>query len=254
MSKLDTTLTIEEFVQEMDRNYPIVEYIKDLPKFKNLPRVFENNEIETDWDKDKPFLLLLNGTMASGKSSLANALEEEGIVNIIPTATSRLRRSGEKPYSYTYMRLRKLGESIEEFHKNLIKEYDLVEYDFHHGNLYGLPRERLKDIEESEEISVILNEPQGARRLEEILGDRYNILVVFIVPESWTSILRRVDRSGRMRDHLKQRFVDSLEMLRQSKEVAHIYLQNSQFPLDSRYGNGFEEAKSYLKRVVEYFT
>lgn len=243
--------SIEQFVKELDINYPIFRHIRDLTTFEKIPRVYRNEDVELDIEPGKPWIVMINGTMGSGKSTLAQYLEGKGVVSQVKTATSRLRRADDDASSYLFMRLRKQGESIEKYHQSLIEEYNLIESDMHHGNIYGLPKESLQEVLEAGKVPLIVNDPDGVKDLTQILDDQFNIVAIFIIPDSWISVLKRVNQSGSVRDNLKQRFVDSVEMLRQSEQTAHFYLHNSQFSFDSTYQTGLAEASDYLLQLVE---
>ncbi|WKZ31269.1 MAG: hypothetical protein QY318_00645 [Candidatus Dojkabacteria bacterium] len=248
--KISTDQPVDQFVQELDSTYPLSKYLREHIPYKTIPRVYRNEEVELLNEPGLPWLIMVNGIVGSGKSSLAAQLEERGLVTRVKTATTRLRRHGEDGFAFKFMRLRKGDESIEQYHENLINEYELIESSTTHGNLYGLPKSSLDEALAAGRTPLIVNEPDAVLELRRKLKGLFNIAVVFVMPDSWSDSFHRIDSSGAVRDNLKQRFVDSVEMLRQSESTAHFYLHNAQFPLDAIYRTGFEEACEYFYQLV----
>lgn len=246
--------SLEQFVQELDRNYPVFKFIKDLTHYKNIPRVYRNSDVELVSDPNLPWLVMINGTVGSGKSTLAQHLVGTGLVYKLKTATTRLKRTGEDENMYQFMRLRKPGESIEQYHANLIEEYGLIESDVNHGNLYGLPKSSLKEALEGEKIPLLVNEPDAVKEIVRAVRGEFNVMVIFVVPDSWMTVLRRMESTTEKRDSLKERFIESVDMLRKSEGTTHFFVHNSEFPLDPRYQTGLSEACDYLSQLVEDVT
>lgn len=187
-----------------------------------------------------PLVLLHLGPSGAGKDATAEVLLEKGIVVHAVTATSRMRRvdEDESESKYIWMRQRYENESEEEYDRNLIVEYDLIEHDRHFGGLYGLPKQSLYDAARRG-IPMIRTEPIGAQTIINKLQNEFNFVVTFVVPESFEQLMQRIVKRGNVQDRLTK----AAHEIEQAPAVTNYYLYN---PVDY-YG------QSGLKRVQESF-
>jgi guanylate kinase len=117
----------------------------------------------------------------------------------------------------------------------MIEQYQLVEWDVHHGTLYGLPKSSLDEASKGNGIPVIRTESNGARTLKRNLQGLYNILLVGVVPDSYEQTWERlVNDESLSFDGAVGRFTDSIEMNNALPELADFYLHNSIEPIGDK--------------------
>ncbi|MFW5720674.1 MAG: hypothetical protein ACOCXT_06640 [Candidatus Dojkabacteria bacterium] len=172
--------------------------------------------------KDKPFLIILTGPSGSGKTTFRDALS--GTVQYATTATSRSRRDGEPEEAYIWMSPpRGEAEDIEAYRTLLVKKYELLESNEHAGNIYGLPKSSLEaSLAKGDTLVAIEN--NGARALSELLVDKANIIVFFILPDNYEQLRERI---GSSRNELERRLQIAEKEITTSQEVTHYYLHNT---------------------------
>lgn len=226
------TMDAHTFVQQLDTTHPLDAFLKQFAS-TSYPAVFRNEAVLLDIIPSRPWLIIFNSITASGKDTIMDALITNGLGVKAKTATTRVRRPNELENHYVWMRGQRTGEDFETYHKNLIRDYDLLESDVHHGNVYGLPRENLYTAAQYG-VVIMQNEPNGAKTLLEKVKDDFNIVVFFIVPDSWEQIFERMTRAHESRDNELTRLHDSVEWLTSSQKVTHYYLHSTEFP--EKYG------------------
>lgn len=218
-------MTPEQFVETLEKNYNLPDFLTALTPTPFAKNIFTH--IPLTIHSDKPTMLIINGTTGSGKDTLMDALIQKGLVHKAVTGTSRKQREHELASTYVWFRKQHAAESAEEYYENLITEYDLVEHNVHHGNMYGLPQASL-GLTAKKGIVVVRNEPTGAKSLYEKLHNDYTVCIVFVVPDSWQQILERVQKPGEIRDNIVTRLRDSVSMLEKSKDITHFYIHNTE--------------------------
>jgi guanylate kinase len=214
-----------EFVEYLESSYPFSEFLHEL-ETTTLPGILRNAKVPLQIKPDQKFIFIINGVTGSGKDTLLDYLEDRQIGRKATTAVNRLRRPAEPEDKMIWMRQMHADESPATYYQNLINEYDLVEYNIHHNNLYGLPQHSLEQALK-EGSAIIRNEPNGARTILKKLNDTYNISVLFLIPDSWTQIFERINTPNQKRDNIRTRLEDSLTFLTQSKSITHYYIHNS---------------------------
>lgn len=219
---------IEQFVSYLDHTYPFDTFLKSLTPTE-LAGVYANPDMVWEPVAGKSSIIIINGTTGSGKDTLLDYLQKHNLGYKATTAVNRMRRPAEPEDSMIWMRQSHPGESPAVYYQNLIKEYDLVEYNMHHNNLYGLPRHSLEQAV-GKGAAIVRNEPNGARTLIQTLSDSYTIVVLFLIPDSWMQIYERINTPHQKRDSIRTRLEDSLRWVSQSKEVTHFYIHNSIHP------------------------
>lgn len=226
------TMDAATFVQQLDTTHPLQVFLEQFVPTP-YPAIFRNEAVFLNNAPHRPWLIIFNSITASGKDTIMDALVSKGVGVKAKTATTRARRPNELEDHYVWMRGQQPDEDFETYHRRLIEEYDLLESDVHHKNVYGLPRENLYRAAQHG-VVIMQNEPNGAKTLlEKIKGD-FNIVVLFIVPDSWKQIFERMTRAHESRDNELTRLQDSVAWLNASQEITHYYLHSTEFP--EKYG------------------
>ena len=169
-----------------------------------------------------PFLFIISGPSGSGKETSVANIEKEGICKRIVSATTRKIRPNENPNDYFWMREKRANETEKMYEENLIKEYELIESDMHHGEVYGLPKSSLNSIN-SEVSGIIHTENNGAKTLIKELGSKFNIVCIFVIAESYEILWERMkDRNNKV-----IRLEKSVEEIKDAKNIANYFLLNN---------------------------
>lgn len=215
-----------ELLKYLEQKHNLKDFLAKLP-MTNIPGIFRNPNTSYAIDPARQTIFIINGLTGSGKDTIMNHLTKKKLVVKATTAVNRDKRPGEASNSYIWMRKQLSTESDKQYLNNLIKEYALLEYNQHHDNIYGLPRKSLVNALKQGPV-IIRNEPHGAQTLIQKLGDQYNIIVLFILPDSWEQIYKRIHRKGQERDNVFTRLQDSKHMLSESKNSTHFYIHNTE--------------------------
>lgn len=172
-------------------------------------------------------ILAVTGPSGAGKDSLIGKLldHDERLVQV-KTATTRQQRPGEADDAYTWMHQNVDGLPTEEYHAWLIEKYGLLESDFHHGNLYGLPRANVEALADEEQIGVLNTDVSGIATIKRLLPST-RLVSVLICPESTDSLVRNM---GDSRDNISDRLA-----------VAHAYLERAPETVDYVFHNRHTE-------------
>lgn len=171
-----------------------------------------------------PYIFLFFGPSASGKNSVIEKLKELDFIEYATTATSRERRDGEAESTYIWMRKQLALESREEYYKNLVREYELVEYDVHSENLYGLPKVSIENAL-LKKAAVIQTNYSGVRTIKRLFSDKANVIAFSIHCEKWSDLVDRMKSLGR--NDIEERIKESTACLENTLSVADYLILNS---------------------------
>lgn len=183
-------------------------------------------------------ILAITGPSGAGKDSLISKLliHDERLVQV-RTATTRVQRPGEDDDAYTWMDQNVDGLPTEEYHAWLIEKYGLLEFDFHHGNLYGLPQANVEALADDEQIGVINTDISGIASIKDLLPAT-GLVSVLVCPESSDSLIRNM---GDSRDNITERLA-----------VAHTYLQRAPEMVDYVFHNRHtDDIESTLSSIAQ---
>lgn len=252
----------------------------NLQKTKN-PRVYIGSKVPDTFDSNKTPCIILVGGSGVGKDAIKDLLVKNNLVRFWPGSTTRKRRILKRntilkpaeleklsllrgnafakylslleqkgvitaePYSeYLWMRGPFLKE--DNYKDNLIKEYKLLECDFHHGFYYGLSLHSLKDNNSNLPL-LIRSEPVAAQRLFEMLKRLFWVVIIMIVPDSLEQMEKRIFDSARSNPEL--RYQESLKMIKESPSYVHYYVHNSENPLPNGI-SGLEASVGAIKEIL----
>ena len=119
-------------------------------------------------------LVILSGVSGAGKDTIKKELLKR-IPNAVtlPSFTSRDMRLGEVEGDHYHF------ISKEEFEEK-IRKGDFYEYDLHHGNYYGTPRELMNNKIKEGKIIVKDIDVNGTENLVKLLGKDTRIVTIFL--------------------------------------------------------------------------
>jgi len=168
-----------------------------------------------------------------------NELVGEGIIE-----------EAEPEDSYIWMRGKKPEETDDEYREALIKEYGLLEHDNHSGNFYGLPKESINPEGTTNAIPTIRNEINGATSLLERLKNKYNVLVIAIIPDNIEQIGSAVkQRSEITQKELEQRLMEAKTDLARYNEETHYIVHNTREKVNDT--SGLQNTLTLLEELLE---
>lgn len=131
-------------------------------------------------------LVVISGPSGAGKTSVCRALKQHPDVEFSVSATTRIRRDGERDgVDYHFL-------SRDDFQRRL-GENQFLEWATYNGNLYGTPRWPMDQALSRGKTFLVEIEVKGTRQLRErgIEG-----LYVFIAPPSIDELRRRLQNRG----------------------------------------------------------
>jgi guanylate kinase len=205
-------------------------YQNSLTQDKDNPYIYKISEPENI--SNKRLILILSAPSGSGKDAILRMLKKRGVCEHAVTGTSRGRRfeyvpefkeevsknltedlsvdeyenkyeqylkegkivETEKYEEHIWLRKKREDETVEEY----MQSEDLLEGDFHYGNIYGLPRSSfLQAYSVENKVPVVRTDISGLESLKESLKEYGNVLSIALVADSWEqveeSLLNRED-------------------------------------------------------------
>jgi len=176
---------------------------------------------------------LVNQQIDSAKSSeeYLKVLEELELKGYIKTT--------EPANAYIWMRWQKNGESNEEYYVNLIQEYELLENDFHFGNLYGLPKSSLIVCKDTCCLPVIRTDLTGTQTLnKQIPQNEFQLINFAILPDNLEQVrLAILERENNIsKAELQERINRNIEEQKFYPEIINFYVKNTRKEIKGRPG------------------
>jgi len=154
-------------------------------------------------------LVVISGPSGAGKTSVCRALKQHPDVEFSVSATTRVRRDGERDgIDYHFL-------SRDDFQRRL-GENQFLEWATYNGNLYGTPRWPMDQALSRGKTFLVEIEVKGTRQLRErgIEG-----LYVFIAPPSIDELRRRLqNRGSNDPDEIEQRVRIAVDELAAARE------------------------------------
>lgn len=222
--------------------YEPIPYLLTHAEKTDIPLVYVNKQPELD--PSLPTLFVVSSPGGGGKNAISDPLIKEGVLFQSRTATTRARRvhEGEAEDKYIWMRSKQENETDEEYWQHLISEYELVEHMHFNGFFYGIPFPELQNTM-AKGPTVLLIEPHGVVVLREALKGKANLIVIFIVPESYAQLWERM----KLRENPEQRLQISVKEIKEAPQNADFYLFN---PLEYNGQPGLPQAQESLRQLV----
>ena len=133
----------------------------------------------------KPLLVVLSGPSGVGKDAVLNRMRESKYpLEYIVTVTTRPRRAKERDNrDYRFI-------STEKFHA-MIEQDELLEWANVYGNLYGVPKEPIRQALDSGKDTIVKVDVQGAAAIKKILPQA---LFIFLMPPSMEELMYRLNQ------------------------------------------------------------
>lgn len=178
----------------------------------------------TDGATDR--MLLITGPSGAGKDSLKQSmLGLDDTLAVVTTATTRQQRPNEEDDAYVWMEGWPVdGLPTDDHVEKLVSEHSLIEYDIHHGNMYGLPEASLRATPEGK-VPVLDIDIHGVKTIRERLGDEYLVRAVLVTPPSHAELLRRLQDN--IRDNQSERLLAAVECIKLAPDLVDLIYVNT---------------------------
>ena len=133
----------------------------------------------------RPLLIVLSGPSGVGKDAVLSRMRESKYpLEYIVTVTTRPRRAKERDNrDYRFI-------SAEKFHA-MIEHDELLEWANVYGNLYGVPKEPIRQALDSGKDTIVKVDVQGAAAIKKILPQA---LFIFLMPPSMEELMYRLNQ------------------------------------------------------------
>jgi guanylate kinase len=225
----------------------VVDFFNELPS--PYPQIYENIAVEKD-SQCKP-VILVTGFSGSGKDTVLEPIFERDMGFHVTTATSRERREQEPETAYIWMRGKKLFEAEKKYYQNLVKEYVLIEYDYHYGNLYGLPLSSLK--KEGRGVPIVRTDIHGIETLQkELPRYGYQPISVAIMPDTWKQVYESImKRNSESPKDAQERLSEDIESSPLYSRYINFFLHNSREKVGDK--SGLELSIEGMEYLIEKY-
>jgi guanylate kinase len=132
---------------------------------------------------EHPLVIVLSGPSGVGKDATIARIREIGVnFHYVVTATTREKRPGEVDgVDYCFIQRQDFTQKIE--------RDDFLEYAEVYANLYGVPKQQVRDALKRGQDVIIKVDVQGAATLKEKIPDA---VFIFLLPPSLEDLLERL--------------------------------------------------------------
>jgi guanylate kinase len=160
-----------------------------------------------------PLVIVLSGPSGVGKDAILNRLKEQKYpFEFITTMTTRPQRVNEKQDDYNFV-------SVEKF-QVLLNNNGLLEWAQVYGNLYGVPKQPVKEALSKGKDTIIKVDVQGAANIKRIMPDA---VFIFISPPSLEELSKRlIQRHSETSTSQAARLKAAEDEIRQSSQFDYI--------------------------------
>ena len=195
--------------------------------------------------KERGSLIIVSGPSVCGKGTVIQEfLKDHKDAWLSISCTSRAVRPDDIPNKTYYF----LTE--EEFKKKIDND-EFLEYDFHHGNYYGTPKEHI-DEKLKKGIDVILEiDVNGANNVKKIIPEA---ICIFIMPPSLKELKKRLVGRGtedkeKVLDRFKRAYKEINELSNYNYVVVNDEIENAAYKMSAI----LESEKCRIDRIEEVF-
>lgn len=191
--------------------------------------------------KKQPKIFIISGPSRSGKNCIIKALLRRRSLNLekVITATSRLKRSGEKDGRDYYF----LTDGA--FQERIKQEYFLEWAKLRGGQYFGTPKAELKRITAKKKNIIMTIDVQGAKQVAKMRDD---IVRIFIKPDSVQNIKKRMKIAGFSKEQIAIRLND---MKRELKEAR--YYDYAVVNREGKLSDAIDEVAGIIKKKISNF-
>lgn len=173
----------------------------------------------------KANLLVIMGGSGSGKTTVAQKLEEYGYCKLVTTTTRPMREGEVDGRSYYFV-------SEEEFWR--IPKVEFAKYDDH---WYGLSQEEIRKKGQKYEQLVVVLEATGAEKVKELYGNKVTVVFLRISEKEMRKRLtQRQDSQGNIQNRIRW-VIEQREL--EPPSLADIVIDN-------------ESLDKTVKKILEY--
>ncbi len=133
----------------------------------------------------RPLFIVVSGPSGAGKDAVLTRMKELGYpVEYIVTVTTRPQRAKEKDnVDYHFISMGKFQEMIE--------NKELLEWANVYGNMYGVPKQPVKQAVERGQDIIVKVDIQGAATIKKILPQA---VFIFLIPTSIEELVTRLQQ------------------------------------------------------------
>ena len=133
----------------------------------------------------RPLFIVVSGPSGAGKDAVLTRMKELGYpVEYIVTVTTRPQRAKEKDnVDYHFISMGKFQEMIE--------NKELLEWANVYGNMYGVPKQPVKQAVERGQDIIVKVDIQGAATIKKILSQA---VFIFLIPTSIEELVTRLQQ------------------------------------------------------------
>jgi len=157
--------------------------------------------------------IILTGPNGAGKTEIANHLVANSDFQIVQAITTReVRPSGDEYYDFVN------NEEFDQYKKS----GNLLIYDEHLGNKYGIKTESLEKIIENNKIPILIVTPKSLKKLNKTESQKYHFLSFFLDAPTQELQKRLMQRDSKIQAEV----LDQIEHDRNHKDEATYKLQN----------------------------
>lgn len=200
-----------------------IQYIINKCEPTQYPGIYKKIEITNNKAKK---LITIIGPSKSGKTTIINYLSK--YYPKVKTLTTRPKRPDELEDEYIWAPEKQLeNEEIDDYIHRIKHIYNLIETNYFAGFVYGTPQESINKAFEQSNIAIIGSENNGAKAFKSKLSDKFDVITLFVLPDSIETIKKRIN----YRNNIEERLKIAEKEIEESLEITNFYIHNTEIPL-----------------------